>query len=44
MVEGTFLKLKQALTLVPVLTLLNFSNPFKVEADASRVGMRAALM
>ena len=42
--DARFEKLKQAMTSVPVLTLLNFGQLFIVETDASGYGLRAVLM
>ena len=39
--DQAFKQLKQALLIAPVLALLNFTLPFVIEADASRVGIRA---
>ena len=42
--DQAFKQLKQALLIAPVLALLNFTLPFVIEVDASRVGIRAILM
>lgn len=42
--EGTFNKLKEAMTIVPILALLDFSQPFILETDASRLSLGAVLM
>ena len=41
--QDAFEKLKQAVSLAPVLSLPDFEQPFTVETDASGVGMRAVL-
>ena len=40
----TFDKLKAAMTTTPILVLLDFSNTFVIEADASGVGTSVVLM
>ena len=42
--ELTFEELKKVMTHAPLLTLPNFSKPFAIECDASRVGIGAVLM
>ena len=41
--EATFVRLKQAMTEIPVLALPNFSKPFIIETDASGFGLGVVL-
>lgn len=42
--ENSFVKLKKALTTAPVLVQPNFSKPFTIQCDASRVGVGEVLV
>jgi hypothetical protein len=42
--EAAFNNLKESVTTAPMLALLNFSQPFVIECDASRAGIGAVLM
>ena len=42
--DKEFVRLKEALTMVPVLALPNFSKPFEIETDAFGYGLEAILM